>query len=67
MVGSIAYLALPNSRMVVDAGPVEACIPETNDYFEECQGFYPDLWVPAAEAEGLAVKLIHRILSSEDK
>ena len=60
MVGSIAYLALPNSRMVVGAGPVEACIPDTNDYFEECRGFYPDLWVPAAEAEELAVKLLEQ-------
>ena len=26
-------------------------VPSTNDYFEEFRGFYPDLWVPADEAE----------------
>lgn len=60
MVGSITYAALPNSRMVIGVGPVEACIPDTNDYFEECRGFYPDLWVPTAEAEELAVKLLEQ-------
>ena len=60
MVGSIAYAALPNSRMVIGVGPIEACIPDTNDYFEECRGFYPDLWVPTAEAEELAVKLLEQ-------
>lgn len=60
MVGSITYAALPNSRMLIGAGPVEACIPDTNDYFEECRGFYPDLWVPTAEAEELAVKLLEQ-------
>lgn len=60
MVGSITYTALPNSRMVIGIGPIEACIPDTNDYFEECRGFYPDLWVPTAEAEELAVKLLEQ-------
>lgn len=60
MVGSITYAALPNSRMVIGIGPIEACIPDTNDYFEECRGFYPDLWVPTAEAEELAVKLLEQ-------
>lgn len=60
MVGSITYAALPNSRMVIGIGPIEACIPDTNNYFEECRGFYPDLWVPTAEAEELAVKLLEQ-------
>ena len=36
-------------------------VPSTNDYFEECRGFYPDLWVPADEAEELAVKLMENL------
>ena len=30
-------------------------------YFKEFEGFYPDLWVPAAEAETLAARLIQRL------
>ena len=36
-------------------------VPSTNDYFEELRGFYPDLWVPAGEAEELAVKLMENL------
>lgn len=36
-------------------------VPSTNDYFEEFRGFYPDLWVPAGEAEELAVKLMENL------
>lgn len=36
-------------------------VPSTNDYFEEFRGFYPDLWVPADEAEELAVKLMENL------
>jgi hypothetical protein len=35
--------------------------PDDPDYFEEFRGFYPDIWVPAAEAEELAVKLMERL------
>ena len=31
------------------------------DYFEEGRGLLPDIWVPAGEAEELAVKLIENL------
>jgi hypothetical protein len=37
--------------------------PDDSDYFEEFRGFYPDIWVPAAEAEELAVKLMENLRS----
>lgn len=36
-------------------------VPQDWDYFEELRGFYPDLWVPAGEAEELAVKLMENL------
>lgn len=36
-------------------------VPSTNDYFEEFRGYEPDLWVPADEAEELAVKLMENL------
>ena len=56
-------IQLPNSLCEVAMGdgltvPVyggEGC------YFKEFEGFYPDLWVPAAEAETLAARLIQRL------
>ena len=60
MVGSMAYVQLKNSKLIIGIGTMENIIPDTNDYFEECRGFYPDLWVPAAEAEELAVKLLEQ-------
>ena len=61
MVGSIAYVQLGNSKMIIGIGSRENIVPDTNDYFEEFRGFYPDLWVPADEAEELAVKLMENL------
>ena len=60
MVGSMAYIQLKNSKLIIGIGTMENIIPDTNDYFEEFRGFCPDLWVPADEAEELAVKLLEQ-------
>ena len=60
MVGSMAYVQLKNSKLIIGIGTMENIIPDTNDYFEEFRGFYPDLWVPAGEAEELAAKLLEQ-------
>ena len=60
MIGSSAPVQLPNSKLSITIGPSQAIIPDTNDYFEEYRGFYPDLWVPAGEGEELAVKLLEQ-------
>ena len=60
MVGNISYIQLKNSKLIIGAGSSQAIIPDTNDYFEEYRGLYPDLWVPANEAEELAVKLLEQ-------
>lgn len=41
--------------------------PQDWDYFEELRGFYPDLWVPADEAEELAVKLMENLGAVQDE
>lgn len=58
MVGSRVAVQLPNSKLDVGIGPIQAIIPDTNDYFEEYRGFYPDLWAPADEAEDLVLALL---------
>ena len=60
LIGGSAPVQLPNSRLSVAIGPSQTIIPDTNDYFEEYRGFCPDLWVPAGEAEELAVKLLEK-------
>lgn len=60
LIGGSAPVQLPNSNLTVKIGPTQAIIPDTNDYFEEYRGFYPDLWVPADEAEDLVLALLAR-------
>ena len=60
LIGGNTNVQLGNSNLIVSIGFLENIIPDTNDYFEECRGFYPDLWVPAGEAEELAVKLLEQ-------
>ena len=58
-VTSAAYhVQLPNSGCVVTMGHGLFVVPQDWDYYEELRGYQPDLWVPAGEAEELAVKLI---------
>ena len=60
LIGSSVTVQLKNSKLVAKVGILENIVPSTNGYFEECRGFYPDLWVPAGEAEELAVKLLEQ-------
>ena len=36
-------------------------VPQDWDYYKELRGYQPDLWVPAGEAEELAVKLMENL------
>ena len=48
---------LPFSQIPITFGNALRIFPE-GDYFEETRGFLPDLWVPAAQAEEMAIKLL---------
>lgn len=56
-------LQLPNSlvSIVMGDGLTIPAYEGEGYYFKEFEGFYPDLWVPAAEAEELAAKLIQHL------
>ena len=61
-VASAAYhVQLPNSGCVVTMGHGLFEVPQDWDYYEELRGYQPDLWVPAGEAEELAVKLMENL------
>ena len=38
--------------------------PSADSRYEELRGYEPDIWVPAAEAEELAVKLMENLGAS---
>ncbi len=58
LIGSAGKPAkLPCSLIPVQLGETMRIFPE-GEHFEEMRGFFPDLWVPAAQAEELALKLI---------
>jgi hypothetical protein len=62
LLGGGNYFQLPNSKCIVTSGGPDVYLKAGNDdYFEELRGFYPDIWVPAGEAEELAVKLIEHL------
>ena len=54
-------LQLPNSKCVVTMGHGLFEVPQDWDYYKELRGYEPDLWVPAGEAEELAVKLMENL------
>ena len=61
-VASAAYsIQLPNSRCFVTMGDGLFTVPQDWDYYKEFRGYQPDLWVPADEAEELAVKLMENL------
>ena len=62
LLGSAEYMELPNSKCGVRMGMNNIYLTAEDEPFEEMRGFYPDIWVPAAEAEELAAKLIERLL-----
>ncbi len=55
------YTYLPNSGCPVSVGRGSLHIFPEGDYFEEFRGYYPDIWVPAAEAEELVIKMLEQI------
>lgn len=62
MVGNASHVLLPNSKSNVTMSAVSVYLTaEENDRFEELCGYYPDIWVPACEAEELAAKLMERL------
>ena len=64
-VTSAAYhIQLPHSKCVVTMGHGLFVVPQDWDYYEELRGYEPDIWVPAAEAEELAVKLMEHLGAS---
>lgn len=52
---------LPNSKAQVILGSRYIHLFPSKEYFEELKGMEPDIWVPAGEAEELAVKLIENL------
>ena len=62
LLGSAEYMELPNSKCGVRMGMNNIYLTAEDEPFEEMRGFYPDIWVPAGEAEELAAKLIERLL-----
>lgn len=61
LLGSAEYMELPNSKCGVRMGMNNIYLTAEDEPFEEMRGFYPDIWVPAAEAEELAAKLIKNL------
>ena len=54
-----SYLPNSNAPMVLGANLVHVFPGE--GFFEELRGLYPDIWVPAGEAEDLAIKLLEQL------
>lgn len=61
VLGGGGNIYLPSSAIKVGVGNGLMSLQTEGDYFEELRGFYPDIWVPAGEAEELAVKLIENL------
>lgn len=55
---------LPCSLIPVQFGVTQRFFPE-GGYFQEMRGFLPDLWVPAADAEQMAINLIVSNVSND--
>lgn len=62
MLANAGYIELPNSKCGVTMSASSVFLRPNSEPFEEFQGFEPDIWVPAGEAEELAAKLIERLL-----
>ena len=61
VLGGGGNIYLPSSAVKVGVGNGLMSLQTEGEYFEELRGFYPDIWVPAGEAEELAVKLIENL------
>lgn len=55
-----AMLKMPNSKFTFKMGSSLQIFPNDETYFKEGRGFMPDIWVPASEAERLAVKFVKK-------
>lgn len=63
--GSGGWFELPNTHLRLSFGISYSILPENPAYFQEYRGLEPDIWVPAGEAEELAVKFIERYMHAE--
>lgn len=61
VIGGTSNMFLPNSACQIDiGGGLLNLFPEEEGYMEELRGIYPDIWVPAGEAEELIVKYLEQ-------
>ena len=59
IIGMTSKISLPNSACQVDIGSGKVSLfPEDKGYMEEFRGVYPDIWVPAGEAEDLVLQFL---------
>ena len=59
IIGMTSKISLPNSACQVDIGSGKVSLfPEDEGYMEEFRGVYPDIWVPAGEAEDLVLQFL---------
>lgn len=60
-IGGGGTVSLPNSLCQISMGSGGfLAFPQDEEYFQELRGFYPDIWVPAGEAEELIVKYVEK-------
>lgn len=57
--GANRYCTLPNSKFYMEFGSTLTLFAN-DEYFEEYRGFYPDIWVPEAEAKEAVMNFIAR-------
>ncbi len=59
IIGMTSKISLPNSACQVDIGSGKVSLfPEDEGYMEEFRGVYPDIWMPAKEAEDLILQFL---------
>ena len=61
MMSNACRMQLPHSGCQVTMTVDSVHQPSADSRYEELRGYEPDIWVPAAEAEELAVKLMERL------
>lgn len=61
MMGNACRMQLPHSGCQVTMTVDSVYLPSPDSSYEELRGYEPDLWVPAAEVEELAVRLMERL------
>ena len=61
MMSNACRMQLPRSGCQVTMTVDSVYLPSPDSSYEELRGYEPDFWVPAAEAEELAVKLMEHL------